>query len=219
MHCAGQELIDNHWNGNIILPSVLEAFQHHYPKMADDLLQIYKSKGSSDKIGYNSDNVKSLVTMGGSIDVIQSEACLTHMDFTDPLSLIEENGSANLSHTGKTKTTDLQYLQKMGFTLTSVLWQAYSRQFWAKISQDSMQLWQDTSGLSRRCSFRQYKCFQELEELYKEEVESFTEFWKKLLKPGGYAGTLADFFMIDEWILAFSMSGFIVMPLSLCVLL
>lgn len=59
---------------------------------------------------------------------------------------------------------------------------------------------------------KQYKSRQEEEQIDKEGVEKFTEFCKMVLKRGGYAFTLADLFVFDEWILTFRRSTLIIIP-------
>lgn len=132
-----------------------------------------------------------------------------HWSSTEPSASFEENASAYLSRTKKTKTAVFNIYKTLDFTFNKVYWHAHSRGLDEEESKIRFSCDWVLSDPSQSCTSRQYKCRREEEMIDKEEFESFTDFWNTVLRPGGCAATLAHVFMIDEWISGFSKSGFI----------
>lgn len=65
---------------------------------------------------------------------------------------------------------------------------------------------------SRSTICRQYRVYGGLKDISGDEIVMYATVCRKDLKPDRYAITLTEFHMVGEWIEAFTLSGFVVMP-------
>lgn len=65
---------------------------------------------------------------------------------------------------------------------------------------------------SRSIIFRQSRVYDDAEDIPDKGVAKIAAFCRKVSIRGRYAITLTEFYMVGEWIEAFTLSGFVSMP-------